>query len=75
VPKNRKAGEVLPRSEFHLLAKSSRDHGHANQLGAALYRVGRFEGVATPLTEAVKAKCTHLKKVTGGFGSVGAWEW
>jgi tetratricopeptide (TPR) repeat protein len=35
-----------------LLAKSSRDHWHVNQLGAALYRAGRFEEAVTRLTEA-----------------------
>jgi hypothetical protein len=39
------------------LAKSSRDHWHVNQLGAALYRAGRFEGAVTRLTEATGLSC------------------
>jgi WD40 repeat protein/serine/threonine protein kinase/Flp pilus assembly protein TadD len=37
-----------------LLAKSSRDHWHVNQLGAALYRAGRFEEAVKRLTEATE---------------------
>jgi hypothetical protein len=37
-----------------LLARSSRDHWHVNQLGAALYRAGRFEEAVTRLTEAAE---------------------
>jgi len=37
-----------------LLAKSSRDHWHVNQLGAALYRAGRFEEAVKRLTEAAE---------------------
>jgi WD40 repeat protein/tetratricopeptide (TPR) repeat protein len=37
-----------------LLAKSSRDHWHVNQLGAALYRAGRFEDAVKRLTEATE---------------------
>jgi serine/threonine protein kinase/WD40 repeat protein/tetratricopeptide (TPR) repeat protein len=37
-----------------LLAKSSRDHWHVNQLGAALYRAGRFEEAVARLTEATE---------------------
>jgi WD40 repeat protein/Flp pilus assembly protein TadD len=40
-----------------LLAKSSRDHWHVNQLGAALYRAGRFEDAVTRLTEATELSC------------------
>jgi WD40 repeat protein/tetratricopeptide (TPR) repeat protein len=40
-----------------LLAKSSRDHWHVNQLGAALYRAGRFEEAVTRLTEATELSC------------------
>jgi serine/threonine protein kinase/WD40 repeat protein/tetratricopeptide (TPR) repeat protein len=36
------------------LAKSSRDHGHITQLGAALYRAGRFEDAIKRLTEATE---------------------
>src|SRR5262249_44646604 len=39
------------------LAKSSRDHWHVNQLGAALYRAGRFEEAVTRLTEATELSC------------------
>jgi WD40 repeat protein/serine/threonine protein kinase/tetratricopeptide (TPR) repeat protein len=35
-----------------LLARSSRDHWHVNQLGVALFRAGRFEAAVTRLTEA-----------------------
>jgi len=35
-----------------LLVQSSRDHGHVNLLGAALYRAGRFEDAVQRLTEA-----------------------
>jgi eukaryotic-like serine/threonine-protein kinase len=41
----------------NLLAKSSRDHWHVNQLGAALYRAGRFEEAVTRLTEATELSC------------------
>jgi WD40 repeat protein/Flp pilus assembly protein TadD len=37
-----------------LLAKSSRDHWHVNQLGAALYRAGRFDEAVKRLTEATE---------------------
>jgi tetratricopeptide (TPR) repeat protein len=40
-----------------LLAKSSRDHWHVNQLGAALYRAGRFEEAVARLTEATELSC------------------
>jgi WD40 repeat protein/serine/threonine protein kinase/tetratricopeptide (TPR) repeat protein len=40
-----------------LLAKSSRDHWHVNQLGAALYRAGRFEEAVQRLTEANELTC------------------
>ena len=40
-----------------LLAKSSRDHWHVNQLGAALYRAGRFEQAVARLTEATELSC------------------
>jgi serine/threonine protein kinase/WD40 repeat protein/tetratricopeptide (TPR) repeat protein len=40
-----------------LLAKSSRDHWHVTQLGAALYRAGRFDEAVKPLTEATKLSC------------------
>jgi eukaryotic-like serine/threonine-protein kinase len=40
-----------------LLAKSSRDHWHVTQLGAALYRAGRFDEAATRLTEATELSC------------------
>jgi Flp pilus assembly protein TadD len=36
------------------LAISSRDHWHVNQLGAALYRAGRFEVAVKQLTEATE---------------------
>jgi serine/threonine protein kinase/WD40 repeat protein/Flp pilus assembly protein TadD len=36
------------------LTKSSRDHWHVNQLGAALYRAGRFEEAVKRLTEAAE---------------------
>jgi WD40 repeat protein/serine/threonine protein kinase/Flp pilus assembly protein TadD len=36
------------------LAKSSRDHWHVNQLGAALYRAGRFEDAVKRLNEATE---------------------
>jgi tetratricopeptide (TPR) repeat protein len=39
------------------LAKWSRDHWHVNQLGAALYRAGRFEEAVTRLTEATELTC------------------
>ncbi len=39
------------------LAKSSRDHWHVNQLGAALYRAGRFEEAVRRLTEATELSC------------------
>jgi Tfp pilus assembly protein PilF len=39
------------------LAKSSRDHWHVNQLGAALYRDGRFEEAVKLLTEATELSC------------------
>jgi WD40 repeat protein/tetratricopeptide (TPR) repeat protein len=41
----------------NLLAKSSRDHWHVNQLGAALYRAGRFAEAVTRLTEATELSC------------------
>jgi serine/threonine protein kinase/WD40 repeat protein/tetratricopeptide (TPR) repeat protein len=41
----------------NLLAKSSRDHWHVNQLGAALYRAGRFEEAVTRLSEAIELSC------------------
>jgi tetratricopeptide (TPR) repeat protein len=41
----------------NLLAKSSRDHWHVNQLGAALYRAGRFEEAVPRLTEATELSC------------------
>jgi tetratricopeptide (TPR) repeat protein len=41
----------------NLLAKSSRDHWHVNQLGAALYRAGRFEDAVSRLTEATELSC------------------
>jgi eukaryotic-like serine/threonine-protein kinase len=41
----------------NLLARSSRDHWHVNQLGAALYRAGRFEEAVTRLTEATELNC------------------
>jgi tetratricopeptide (TPR) repeat protein len=41
----------------NLLAKSSRDHWHVNQLGAALYRAGRFEEAVARLTEATELSC------------------
>jgi Flp pilus assembly protein TadD len=41
----------------NLLAKSSRDHWHVNQLGAALYRAGRFEEAVTHLTKATDLSC------------------
>jgi WD40 repeat protein/tetratricopeptide (TPR) repeat protein len=41
----------------NLLAKSSRDHWHVNQLGAALYRARRFEEAVTRLTEATELSC------------------
>ncbi len=37
-----------------LPANSSRDHGHITQLGAALYRAGRFEDAVKRLTEATE---------------------
>jgi tetratricopeptide (TPR) repeat protein len=37
-----------------LLTKSSRDHWHVNELGAALYRAGRFEEALKRLTEATE---------------------
>jgi serine/threonine protein kinase/WD40 repeat protein/tetratricopeptide (TPR) repeat protein len=37
-----------------LLAKSSRDHWHGTQVGAALYRAGRFEEAVKQLTEATE---------------------
>ncbi len=40
-----------------LLGKSSRDHWHVNQLGAALYRAGRVEEAVTRLTEATELSC------------------
>jgi tetratricopeptide (TPR) repeat protein len=40
-----------------LLAKSSRDHWHVYQLGAALYRAGRFEEAVARLTEATELSC------------------
>jgi hypothetical protein len=40
------------------LAKSSRDHWHVNQLGAALYRAGRIEEAVKRLTEATELS-TH----------------
>jgi Flp pilus assembly protein TadD len=39
------------------LAKSSRDHWHVNQLGAALYRADRFEEAVARLTEATELSC------------------
>jgi WD40 repeat protein/serine/threonine protein kinase/tetratricopeptide (TPR) repeat protein len=39
------------------LAESSRDHWHVNQLGAALYRAGRFEEAVKRLTEATELSC------------------
>jgi serine/threonine protein kinase/WD40 repeat protein/Flp pilus assembly protein TadD len=36
------------------LAESSRDHWHVNQLGAALYRAGRFDEAVKRLTEATE---------------------
>jgi hypothetical protein len=40
-----------------LLAKLSRNHWHVNQLGAALYRAGRFEEAVARLTEATELSC------------------
>jgi serine/threonine protein kinase/WD40 repeat protein/tetratricopeptide (TPR) repeat protein len=40
-----------------LLAHSSRDHWHVTQLGAALYRAGRFEEAVPRLTEATELSC------------------
>jgi WD40 repeat protein/Flp pilus assembly protein TadD len=40
-----------------LLSKSSRDHWHVNQLGAALYRAGRFQEAVARLTEATELSC------------------
>jgi WD40 repeat protein/serine/threonine protein kinase/Tfp pilus assembly protein PilF len=40
-----------------LLAKSSRDHWHVNQLGAALYRARRFDEAVKRLTEANELNC------------------
>jgi WD40 repeat protein/serine/threonine protein kinase/tetratricopeptide (TPR) repeat protein len=40
-----------------LLAHSSRDHWHVTQLGAALYRAGRFEEAVKRLTEATELSC------------------
>src|SRR5262249_9223429 len=40
-----------------LLAKSSRDHWHVTQLGAALYRAGSFEEAVKRLTEATELSC------------------
>jgi tetratricopeptide (TPR) repeat protein len=37
-----------------ILAELPRNHWHVNQLGAALYRAGRFEEAVKPLTEATK---------------------
>jgi tetratricopeptide (TPR) repeat protein len=37
-----------------LLAKSSRDHWYVSQLGAALYRAGRFDSAVKLLTEAIE---------------------
>ena len=37
-----------------MLAKSARNHWHVNQLGAALYRAGRFEKAVERLTEATE---------------------
>jgi tetratricopeptide (TPR) repeat protein len=39
------------------LTRTSRDHGHVNQLGAALYRAGRFEEAVARLTEATELSC------------------
>jgi tetratricopeptide (TPR) repeat protein len=39
------------------LANSSRDHWHVNQLGAALYRAGRFEEAVKRLSEATELSC------------------
>jgi WD40 repeat protein len=39
-----------------ILAELPRNHWHVNQLGAALYRAGRFEEAIKPLTEATKMK-------------------
>ncbi|HTU18719.1 MAG TPA: protein kinase, partial [Gemmataceae bacterium] len=39
------------------LAKSSRNHWCVNQLGAALYRAGRFEEAVKRLTEATELSC------------------
>jgi Flp pilus assembly protein TadD len=39
------------------LAKSSRDHWHVTQLGAAQYRAGRFEDAVKRLTEATELSC------------------
>ena len=62
-----------------LLAKSSRDHWHVNQLGAALYHAGRSEGELTRLVDSSpgdeapevtltrKAKRTRMKKSHRGF--------
>jgi WD40 repeat protein/serine/threonine protein kinase len=38
----------------NLLAKSSRDHWHVTQLGAALYRAGRFDEAVKRLSEATE---------------------
>jgi tetratricopeptide (TPR) repeat protein len=40
-----------------LLTKSSRDHWHVTQLGAALYRAGRFDEAVRRLTEATELSC------------------
>jgi Flp pilus assembly protein TadD len=40
-----------------LLTKSSRDHWHVTQLGAALYRAGRFEEAVARLAEATELSC------------------
>ncbi|MGO9922542.1 MAG: protein kinase domain-containing protein [Isosphaeraceae bacterium] len=41
----------------NLLAKSSRDHWHVNQLGAALYRADRFQEAVARFTEATELSC------------------
>jgi serine/threonine protein kinase/WD40 repeat protein/tetratricopeptide (TPR) repeat protein len=40
-----------------LVAHSSRDHWHVTQLGAALYRAGRFDEAVKRLTEAAELSC------------------
>jgi eukaryotic-like serine/threonine-protein kinase len=46
-------GRIVDLAE-KLLAKSSTDHWHVNQLGSALYRAGRFKEAVERLTEATK---------------------